>query len=120
MPLQKLSGVPTVASDPEVDKRLVNDPRVQEAFAAFPFPGAAEAFFVDTIKRAPRICAPTLVLWGEEDKLDPPETGRMLLQALSCEKQLHIIPGNGPAGHQDRNRDQVFTLTADWALKTLL
>ena len=86
----------------------------------FPFPGATQAFFVDTLKRVSSISAPTLILWGEEDKLDPPETGRLLYEALACQKQLHIIPGNGHVGHLDRNRDRVFTLTADWVLKTLL
>ena len=62
----------------------------------------------------------TLVLWGEDDKLDPPETARLLYEALSCKKQLHIIAGNGHVGHLDRNKDQVFALTADWVLRTLL
>ena len=106
-----------MAADPEVEKRLQADPRLREAFMAFPFPGAAEAFFVDTIKRASKIKAPTLVLWGEEDKVDPPETARMLFEALACRKQLHIIPGNGHVGHLDRNRHEVFALTADWVLQ---
>jgi pimeloyl-ACP methyl ester carboxylesterase len=75
---------------------------------------------VDTIERVAAIKAPTLVLWGEDDTIDPPETARLLYAALSCHKQLHIIPGNGHLGHLDRNREQVFALTADWVLKTLL
>ena len=120
VPLAKLSGGTPMASDPEVERRLHADPRLQEAFMAFPFPGGAEAFFVDTIKRVSRITAPTLILWGEEDRVDPPETGRLLYEALACRKQLNIIPGNGHVGHLDRNRDKVCALTADWALKTLL
>ena len=65
------------------------------------------------------IDVPTLVLWGEDDKLDPPETARMLYAALLCKKALHIIPGNGHVGHLDRNRDKVFALTSDWALQNL-
>jgi len=118
--LMRLSGGTPIASDPDIDRRLQEDPRLREAFTAFPLPGAAEAFFVDTIKRASRITAPTLVLWGEEDKVDPPETARRLFEALTCQKQLHIIPGNGHVGHLDRNRDKVFALTADWVLKTLV
>lgn len=119
LPLAKLNSGTPMASDPEVEKRLHTDPRLLEAFMAFPFPGGAEAFFVDTIKRASRISAPTLVLWGADDKVDPPETAQMLFEALSCEKQLHIIPGNGHVGHLDRNRDKVFALTADWVFRTL-
>ena len=118
VPLAKL-GAFKVASDPEIDKRLQADPRAKAAFLSFPFPGGAQAFFVDTIKRVSNIKAPTLVLWGEDDTVDPPETARLLYEALSCKKQLHIIPGNGHVGHLDRNRDKVFALTADWVLQTL-
>jgi alpha-beta hydrolase superfamily lysophospholipase len=108
-----------MAADPEVDRRLRANPRSTEAFRAFPLPGAASSFFVNTIERVSRITIPTLVLWGEEDQLDPPETARLLYDALICKKQLHIIPGNGHVGHLDKNRSQVFALTANWALENL-
>lgn len=119
VPLAKLGDF-KVASDPEINRQLQCDPNTTAAFRSFPFPGAAEAFFVDTLKRVSGIKVPTLVLWGEDDTIDPPETARLLYAALSCQKQLHIIPGNGHLGHLDRNREQVFALTADWVLKTLL
>lgn len=118
VPLAKM-GKFCLASDPEVDRRLQSDPRALAAFMSFPFPGGTQAFFVDTLNRVSAITAPTLVIWGEEDKLDPPETARLLFKALSCDKQLHIIPGNGHVGHLDRNRSKVFELTAEWALKKL-
>jgi uncharacterized protein len=118
VPLAKLSKA-NLASDPEIQARLMSDPRAIEAFLHFPFPSSQEAFFVNTIERVGTIKAPTLILWGEDDKLDPPETGRLLLAAFTCEKELHIIPGNGHVGHLDRNRNKVFELTADWALKKL-
>src|SRR5882724_11628213 len=119
IPLAKMSGGMHLASDPELDTKLQSDPRALAAYNSFPFPGAAQAFFVNTIKRVSKIAIPTLVLWGEDDKVDPPETGRLLFAALTCKKQLHIIPGNGHAGHLDRHRDKVFSLTADWALENL-
>jgi uncharacterized protein len=118
IPLNKLSTI-HLASDPEVDRKLQADPRARAAMASFPFPGGAEAFFVNTLKRVSRIQVPTLILWGEDDKVDPPKTAQLLYDALSCEKQLHIIPGNGHVGHLDRNKEQVFELTAAWAVKTL-
>jgi alpha-beta hydrolase superfamily lysophospholipase len=117
VPLAKLSVGPKMASDPEINRRVMSDPKALAAFMAFPLPGAEQAFFVDTIARVPKIQAPTLVLWGEDDKLDPPETARLLYQALQCKKQLRIIPGNGHVGHLDRNRAKVFALTADWMLQ---
>jgi alpha-beta hydrolase superfamily lysophospholipase len=119
VPLAKMSGGLHLASDPELDKKLQNDPRALAAYNSFPFPGAAQAFFVNTIKRVSRIAIPTLVLWGEDDQVDPPETGRLLFAALKCKKELHIIPGNGHAGHLDRNKAKVFSLTADWMLQNL-
>ena len=119
VPLAKLSVGPKMASDPEINARLMANPRALEAFMDFPFPGAVEAFFVDTIKRVGKITAPTLVLWGEDDQLDSPKTAHLLFDALTCKKELLIIPGNGHVGHLDRNRAAVFAATADWALKHL-
>lgn len=119
LPLAKLSVGPKMASDPEVNSRLMSDPHALEAFMAFPLPGAEQAFFVDTITRVSHISAPTLILWGADDELDPPETGRLLYAALTCKKRLEIIDGNGHVGHLDRNRSKVFDLTADWILENV-
>lgn len=119
LPLAKFSPLPKVASDPEINHRIVSNPLSLEAFMSFPLPGGEQAFFVDTIKRVPRIAAPTLVLWGADDHVDPPKTGQMLFDALTCKKQLQIIAGNGHVGHLDRNRQKVFELTADWLLQTV-
>jgi uncharacterized protein len=118
-PVIKLFAGVHVVSDPEVDREVQSDPRFVDAFSSFPLPGAAQCFFVDTLKRAGRITAPTLVLWGEEDRLDSPKTARLLYAALTCKKQLRIVPGNGHLGHLDRNKAQVFALTAAWALENL-
>lgn len=119
VPLIKLMSDVQLASDPEVERRLRSDPRALEAYLAFPLPGAAQSFFVNTLQRVSRITIPTLVLWGEDDKLDPPDTARMLYSALLCKKALHIIPGNGHVGHLDRHKEKVFALTTDWALENL-
>jgi alpha-beta hydrolase superfamily lysophospholipase len=119
IPLLKLSGGVQFASDPEVDRGLQSNPRTLEFLTACPLPGAAEAFFVDTIRRVDAITIPTMVVWGEDDKLDPPETARQLFAALTCKKELHIIPGNGHAGHLDRHREKVFELTAHWLSQNL-
>jgi uncharacterized protein len=114
--LQKVEA----ASDPEVNRKWLENPKVIDMWSAFPLPGAAQAFIVDTIKRVHRITVPTLVIHGEEDKIDLPETARLLFNELTCIKRLCIIPGNGHMGHMDRNKDQVMELTADWALSHLV
>jgi len=69
VPLARISLGPKLAADPAVNRRLLSNPRSLEAFMAVPLPGAEEAFLVDTIERVPNIAAPTLVLWGEEDRI---------------------------------------------------
>ncbi len=117
LPLAKLGPAPTLASDPAVNREILDYPRSWEGFNSFPLPGGEQAFFVDTIDRVSRITTPTMVLWGAEDKVDPPETAHRLYAALKCKKALHIIPGNGHVGHRDRHKAKVFALTADWILQ---
>lgn len=108
-----------LASDPEINVRLRQAPGKLAAFKAFPLPGAAQAFFVNTIKRVPKIKAATLVIWGEDDQLDPVTTAQALFKALTCVKGLEIVAGNGHVGHLDRNRERVFELTSQWLSKHL-
>lgn len=118
IPLGQWSKDIHAVADSEIELNL--DPRYQEAFMDLPFPGAVECFFVDTIKRVHRINIPTLVIWGGEDELDPPETAHLLYKALTCEKELKIIDGNGHLGHIDRHKEQVFEAVFAWASKHLL
>jgi alpha-beta hydrolase superfamily lysophospholipase len=103
-----------ICADPDINEHIRSQPGKLRAFAKFPLPGAIEAFFVDTIKRVHLVKAPTLVIWGEEDKLDPVSTAHELFAKLRCQKDLKIIPGNGHAGHLDRHRQQVLEATAEW------
>ncbi len=116
VPLAKLGSFDLVA-DKEIDKRLRADPLTVAAFMEYPFPGGTEAFFVDTIRRIHGVKAATMVIWGAEDKMDSTATARLIYSTLTCKKQLHVIPGNGHAGHLDRHRLKVFELTRGWLLK---
>jgi alpha-beta hydrolase superfamily lysophospholipase len=108
------------ASDPEVNRKWIENPIVVGMWSAFPLPGAAPSVIVNTIKRVHKITVPTLVIHGEDDKVDPPETAEKLFNALTCVKRLCIVPGNGHLGHMDRNKELVMELTADWALTYLV
>jgi uncharacterized protein len=109
-----------VASDPQVNRRWKENPKVLEMWSAFPVPGSTPSLIVDTIKRVHLITAPTLVIHGEDDKVDPPETAHLLFDALTCVKHLRIVEGNGHLGHMDRNKNIVMELTSDWALSHLV
>ena len=109
----------TVAFDPELNKEIINDPSLVAAYSAMPLPGAAACAFVDTITRVGRIKIPTLVIHGREDKVDPPETGQRLFNALTCEKSLELIPESGHSGHLDTQKTTVMSLTGNWAKRYL-
>lgn len=112
-------GKVEAAHDPEVNERWRSNPRVVEMWSSFPFPGSEASVDVDTLTRVHRIAVPTLVLHGAQDRVDSPQTARVLFDALTCPKELHIIEGNGHLGHLDRNRHMVMELTAGWALSRL-
>jgi len=107
------------AHDPRVNAWWNTNPRVLEMWSSCPFPGSEASAVVDTISRVHGITAPTLVLHGAQDRIDSPETARMLFGALKCPKELHIIEGNGHLGHLDANKQAVMDLTAGWALRHL-
>ncbi len=109
-----------VASDPQVNRRWKENPKVLKMWSAFPVPGASPSLIVDTIKRIHLITVPTLVIHGEDDKVDPPQTAHLLFDALRCVKRLCIVPGNGHLGHMDRNKNIVMELTSQWALSHLV
>lgn len=108
-----------VTSDPAVNSSWGENPRVLQMWSSFPFPGTRESLVIDTIRRVHDIRVPTLVLHGSEDRIDNPESARLLYSTLRCTKSLHIIEGNGHLGHLDRNKRLVMELTANWARKHL-
>ncbi len=114
LPFAKLSKHTHLASDINLNSRIESDSRFTSALNSFPLPGAAQAFFTDTLKRVHLIQIPTLVLWGEKDEIDPQETAKLLYEALTCVKELHVIPENGHVGHLDTNKKKVFGLIGKW------
>lgn len=115
-PFQKVDA----ASDPELNRKWKENPKVLEMWSSFPIPGASPSLTVDTIKRVHRIACPTLVIHGEEDKVDPVQSAHLLFGRLTCTKSLHVVPGNGHLGHMDRNRGVVMELTSNWAQTHLI
>jgi len=115
---QAFSKVPLTA-DAEVNRSWQDDARVKEMWSSVPFPGMRASFRADTLRRVHLITVPTLVIHGQEDRIDNPASARMLHKSLRCAKRLCIIPGNGHMGHRDGNRHQVFSLTAQWAREHL-
>lgn len=109
----------SAAFDPAVNEIIISDPKIRAAYASFPFPGAAQCAFVDTIRRVHRIQIPTLIIHGKEDRVDPPQTAQLFFERLKCIKDLKLIDHSGHCGYLDSQKDQIMDLTVGWA-KTYL
>lgn len=111
-----LGGLPRtqLVFDPEINRSLLADPWLRTAYAQIPFPGSAGCYFTDTLSRVAGIKAPSLVLHGEEDRLAPPRTARLLYEALGCEKSIEMLAESGHAAHLDRHRGRVSALVLEW------
>jgi len=107
------------AHDETVNKNILSNPQTVASYASFPFPGAAQCAFVDTINRMDRIKIPTLVMHGKEDHIDPPQTAKIFFDRLTCVKELQLLENSGHCGYMDTQKTQVMELTADWANKHL-
>ncbi len=114
IPLSIFAKAVPFLSDPNLNREAQAELKRRGHY--WPLPGGEEAFLIDIQTDLPCIKQPTLVIWGEDDKLDPVESAELLFKALPGEKKLVVIPGNGHAGHRDRHRQKVFDLTADWVL----
>lgn len=55
----------------------------------------------NSIKKVDAIHAPTLILYGQKDRLIPPRFSVQLYEALTTEKEIHPIPNHGHNGHYD-------------------
>lgn len=93
-----------VAYDPAINQSIISDPRMIDAYSAFPLPGAAPCAFVDTIKRIHKISIPTLVMHGEDDHIDPPETAELIFKTLTYDKSLEFSPQSRHCGHLDTKK----------------
>ncbi len=107
------------AHDPRINNEIISDPQLNQAYASLPFPGASGCAFVDTINRVHLIKAPTFVLHGQEDRIDSPESARMLFEKLTCEKRLFLVPESGHCGHLDTNSHLVLNLAIGWFVRHL-
>jgi pimeloyl-ACP methyl ester carboxylesterase len=64
-------------------------------------------------KRLPLIKAPTLLLWGEQDRLVPPSYAQRFAERLGGPNETRIIPGAAHLAELDRP-DEVAQAVLDW------
>ncbi|ARU58399.1 alpha/beta fold family hydrolase [Oleiphilus messinensis] len=114
IPLYRVAISQPVAVDPEVNGFFFSSSYLKEGYSAYPLPGALESIVVNILEDVKSIRAPVCVIHGEEDKIDKPQSGKMLFANLNCEKSLHLLPNSGHVGHMDYNKQEVFALTRDW------
>jgi len=112
--LTSIANTMVTAEDPAVDEHFHTAPRLVDAFEHVPFPGVWNGFVVDIRDELGRVQAPTLVIHGAQDHMEPVSGASVLYEALACEKELHIVEGSGHLLHLDYRKDEVFALLLDW------
>lgn len=112
--LTKLANQMVTAENPEVNKYFHTAPQLVNAFKNVPFPGVWHGFIIDIRHELPRIKAPTLIIHGAQDQMEPPDGAHILYNTLTCEKEIHIIENSGHLLHLDYKKQEVFTLLLNW------
>jgi alpha-beta hydrolase superfamily lysophospholipase len=112
IPMAQAIGKKSRAWDKEINETIVHDRRFRESYV--PIPGSWQSSVVDTIKSAERIGIPTLILHGEKDEIDSPESSKLLFERMRCKKYIITMPETGHAGHLDRHRKKLFEYVSDW------
>jgi pimeloyl-ACP methyl ester carboxylesterase len=92
--------------------------RIDRDYDAFNSPAARESAYAtvrairDTrsvVARIPRVLAPTLIIWGDADRITPPSTGQRLAREIQGAR-LKVLPA-GHAPHREAPADFVRTVT---------
>ncbi|MFD2229175.1 alpha/beta hydrolase [Alkalimarinus sediminis] len=114
LPLYDMAIRVPVACNPDVSDRFFNDPVFKAGYQAYPLPGAIESVVIDTIERVDQITVPVCVIHGEEDKVDSPDSARLLFEKLRSEKQLNIVADSGHIGHMDNQKEKIHEIAKNW------
>ena len=117
--LVSIANTMVTAEDPAVDEHFHTAPRLVDAFEHVPFPGVWNGFVVDIRDELGRVQAPTLVIHGAQDQMEPVGGAHILYETLTCEKELSIIEGSGHLLHLDYRKDEVFALLLGWLQRQL-
>ena len=112
--LTAIANTLVTAEDPAIDQHFHTSPQLLDAFAHVPFPGVWNGFIVDIRDELPRVQAPTLVLHGAQDHMEPVAGAHVLHDTLTCEKEIHIVEGSGHLLHLDYGKDEAFETLLHW------
>ena len=120
---QRADAVPgLMCADPEKWKALVAPP---EGANSVEWPiemvraaeAAAHAFWplgnTHLVKRLPLISAPTLLLWGEQDRVVPRSYAQTIAKAVRGKSQVTVVPGAGHLAEHDKP-DEVAKAVLEW------
>jgi pimeloyl-ACP methyl ester carboxylesterase len=111
-----------MCADPENWKKLVAPP---EGANSVEWPiemtraaeAAARAFWplgnTQLAKRLPLIQAPTLIVWGEQDRVQPPAYARLFANGIKARNAIRMIPGAGHLADLDQP-GAVAKAVTDW------
>ena len=99
------------------DKSLITKEQITSFARPVKSPGARQALLETARQAIPKnideltqrykdICVPTLIIWGEEDRVIPLKIGRMLAEAIPDSK-LVVLPEIGHAPHEEASETTV-------------
>lgn len=100
-------GPPIGAKDAETDEFLVTAYRADEVMARLSWPFGD----LKLARRLHRIVAPTLLLWGAEDRLVPPSYARRFAGGIAGQTQIKIVPEAGHLVHMDAPAQSASIIT---------
>ena len=111
-----------MCADPETWKNLIAAP---EGANSVEWPiemtraaeASARAFWplgnTQLAKRLPLIQAPTLLVWGEQDRVQPPAYARLFANGIKAKSVIRMIPGAGHLADLDQP-EAVAKVVLDW------
>ncbi len=106
---KKAYGVPEGATLEESEEYGLIAYRAQEAVARFMWPFGD----IGLRRRLHRITAPTLIVWGKEDKLIPPSYAKRFADGIAGPTRVEILEGCGHLAHID-NSEKAAALVEDF------
>jgi alpha-beta hydrolase superfamily lysophospholipase len=102
-----------LSHDPEVINAYRRDPLVNRLISLRTYVGMLQAMRL-AMEQAPQVRPPTLLLYGDQDRIAAPEASRGFFERLGCEKRIVGYPGCFHELHHEAVAPAVLDELARW------
>ena len=107
--------VSALSHDPAVQRGYREDPLVHQQMSARIYRDVLRAG-TGAVAKAQDIAVPTLLLYGEADRIVSIETARRWFDGLVCQKRSVSFPGAYHELHLESVREEIVRLVSEWTL----